>query len=64
LIFVLIVILLLEGNLCSVQEVIFKNRGAVIDLIIWVIKSGRQMGRTCGTYGGEERYIQGFSGET
>jgi hypothetical protein len=31
--------------------------------------SGRQvkktgMGRTCGTYGGEERCIQGFSGET
>jgi hypothetical protein len=22
------------------------------------------MGRTCGTYGGEERCIQGFSGET
>jgi hypothetical protein len=32
--------------------------------IIWVIKSRRQMGRTCGTYGGEERCIQGFSGET
>jgi hypothetical protein len=23
-----------------------------------------EMGRTCGTYGEEERYIQGFSGET
>ena len=23
-----------------------------------------EMGRTCGTYGGEERFIQGFSGET
>jgi hypothetical protein len=23
-----------------------------------------EMGRTCGTYGGEERRIQGFSGET
>jgi hypothetical protein len=23
-----------------------------------------EMGRTCGTYGGEERCIQGFSGET
>jgi hypothetical protein len=22
-----------------------------------------EMGRTCGTYGGEERCIQGFSGE-
>jgi hypothetical protein len=29
-----------------------------------VIKSRRQMGRTCSTYGGEERCIQGFSGET
>jgi hypothetical protein len=29
-----------------------------------VIKSRRQMGRTCGTYGGEKRCIQGFSGET
>ena len=32
--------------------------------IIRVIKSIRQMGRTCGTYWGEERCIQGFSGET
>jgi hypothetical protein len=32
--------------------------------IIWVIKSRRQMGRTCGMYEGEERCIQGFSGET
>jgi hypothetical protein len=23
-----------------------------------------EMGRTCGAYGGEERCIQGFSGET
>jgi hypothetical protein len=23
-----------------------------------------EMGRTCGTYGGEEKCIQGFSGET
>jgi hypothetical protein len=23
-----------------------------------------EMGRTCGTYGGEERCMQGFSGET
>jgi hypothetical protein len=23
-----------------------------------------EMGRTCGTYGGEERCIQGFNGET
>jgi hypothetical protein len=23
-----------------------------------------EMGRTCGTYGGEQRCIQGFSGET
>jgi hypothetical protein len=23
-----------------------------------------EMGKTCGTYGGEERCIQGFSGET
>jgi hypothetical protein len=27
-------------------------------------KTGTVMGRTCGTYGGEERCIQGFSGET
>jgi hypothetical protein len=32
--------------------------------IIRVIKSRRQMGRTCGTYRGEERCIQGFIGET
>jgi hypothetical protein len=33
--------------------------------IIRVIKSSQvKMGRTCGTYGGEERCIQGFSGET
>jgi hypothetical protein len=31
---------------------------------IWVIKSRRQMDRTCGVYEGEERCIQGFSGET
>jgi hypothetical protein len=31
--------------------------------IIRVIMSRRQMGRTCGTYGGEERCMQGFSGE-
>jgi hypothetical protein len=32
--------------------------------IIRVIKSRRQMGRTCGAYGVEERCIQGFNGET
>ena len=32
--------------------------------VIRVIKSRRQMGRTYGTYGGEKRCIQGFSGET
>jgi hypothetical protein len=33
--------------------------------IIRVIKSKKtEMGRTCGMYGGEERCIQGFSGET
>ena len=32
--------------------------------IIRVIKSRRQMGRTCGMYGTEERCIQGFSWET
>jgi hypothetical protein len=32
--------------------------------IIRVMKSRTEMGRTCGTYGGEERCIQGFSGET
>jgi hypothetical protein len=31
---------------------------------IRVIKSRREMGRTRSTYGGEERCIQGFSGET
>jgi hypothetical protein len=28
------------------------------------IKSRRQMGKTCSAYGGEERCIQGFGGET
>jgi hypothetical protein len=32
--------------------------------IIRVIKSRRQMGRTCSGYGGEESCIQGFNGET
>jgi hypothetical protein len=31
--------------------------------IIWVIMK-TEMGRTCGTYVGEKRCIQGFSGET
>ena len=31
--------------------------------IIWVIKSKRQMGKACSTYGGEQRFIQGFGGE-
>ena len=31
---------------------------------IRVIKSRREMCRTCSTYGGQERCIQGFSGET
>jgi hypothetical protein len=32
--------------------------------IIRVIKSRRQMGRTCGIYGGKKSCIQDFSGET
>jgi hypothetical protein len=28
--------------------------------VIRVMKSRRQMGRTCGTYGGEQKHIQGF----
>jgi hypothetical protein len=32
--------------------------------IIHVIKSRREMGRICSTYGAEERCVQGFSGET
>jgi hypothetical protein len=32
--------------------------------IIRLINSRRQMGRTCGTYGGEERCIQDFGGKT
>jgi len=32
--------------------------------IVQVIKSRRQMGGACSTYGGEERRIQGFGGET
>jgi hypothetical protein len=32
--------------------------------IVWVIKSRREMGRTSGTYGGEERCIQGFNVKT
>jgi hypothetical protein len=32
--------------------------------IIRVIKTKTEMGRTCGMYGGEERCIQSFSGET
>jgi hypothetical protein len=32
--------------------------------IFHVVKSGRQMGRARSTYGGEERCVQGFDGET
>jgi hypothetical protein len=32
--------------------------------IIRVIKSRRQMGRRSSTYGREEKYLQGFNGET
>jgi hypothetical protein len=32
--------------------------------IIWVIKSRRKMGGACSTYGGKERCIQDFGGET
>jgi hypothetical protein len=32
--------------------------------IIRVVKLRRQMGRICGTYGGNEKCIEGFSGET
>jgi hypothetical protein len=32
--------------------------------IFWMIKSRGKMGRACGTYGGKERYIQCFGGET
>ena len=32
--------------------------------IIRVIKLIIQMDRACSTYGGEERYVQGFGGET
>jgi hypothetical protein len=31
--------------------------------IIWVIKK-KKMGGACGTYGGHERCLQGFGGET
>ena len=30
---------------------------------IWMIRSRRQMGRACCTYGGEQRCIQGYGGE-
>jgi hypothetical protein len=44
-----------------------RSRNPVCETLIY--HSGAQvkkteMGRTCGTYGGEERCIQGFSGET
>jgi hypothetical protein len=29
-----------------------------------VLSTETEMGRTCGTYGGEGRWIQGFSGKT
>jgi hypothetical protein len=32
-------------------------------IVLYEVKK-TEMGRTCGTYGGEERCIQGFSGET
>ena len=32
--------------------------------IVWVVKSRRMMGGSCGAYGGEERGVQGSGGET
>jgi hypothetical protein len=45
----------LEGALCSVLLPKYHSGDQV---------KKTEMGRTCGTYGGEERCIQGFSGET
>jgi hypothetical protein len=44
-------------------------QGALCSAFLTKYHSGDQvkkteMGRTCGIYGGEERCIQGFSGET
>jgi hypothetical protein len=44
----------LQGALCSVVTKYHSGDQA----------KKTEMGRTCGTYGGEERCIQGFSGET
>jgi hypothetical protein len=45
------------------------NKELYASLLLTKYHSGDQvkqteMGRTCGTYGGEKRCIQGFSGET
>jgi hypothetical protein len=39
--------------LCTSHEILFADQVKKIE-----------MGRTCGTYGGDETFIQGFSGET
>jgi hypothetical protein len=45
------------------------QQGALCSVLLTKYHSGDEvkkieMGRTCGTYGGVERCIQGFSGET
>jgi hypothetical protein len=42
------------------------NRTTTDKLIscMWILIEKNEMGGACGTYGGEERRIQGFGGET
>jgi hypothetical protein len=44
-----------QGDLCSVLHTKYQSLDEV---------KKTEMRRTCGTYGGEERCIQGFNGET
>jgi hypothetical protein len=61
------VVLWIAGQLVSQNTCIFQCLFMI--KCLWFKHSGDQvkkteMGRTCGTYEGEKRWIQGFSGET
>jgi hypothetical protein len=59
------------GVNCRFCSLFLYQKTLQVDILVTLYKyhSGDQvkkteMGRTCGTYGGEERCMQGFSGET